>query len=141
MKGLLFSLAAGLCITMQGVFNARLSDELGGWQTTSLNQLVGLLFAIIMYIIMRDGRKEGFKEVPKVYLFGGTFGVIVVFAELTAMKMMGPAFAISILLVSQLLTAYLIESNGWFGQTKVRVTKPQLVGVSMMILGVVVFNL
>ncbi|MGR9049561.1 EamA-like transporter family protein [Halobacillus litoralis] len=141
MKGALFSLLGGLCITMQGIFNARMSDSIGGWHTTSMVHLVAFTISILVYFYVRDGKGKSFKRVPSLYLIGGTFGVVVVFAELTAIKMIGPASAIAILLVAQIGTAFVIESKGWFGENKVPVTKRQGIGIAMMLVGVILFQL
>ncbi|CDQ17811.1 transporter family-2 protein [Halobacillus karajensis] len=141
MKGAIFSLLGGLCITMQGIFNARMSDSIGGWHTTSMVHLVAFTISILIYFYVRDGKGKSFKQVPILYLIGGTFGVIVVFAELSAIKMIGPASAIAILLVSQIGTAFVIESKGWFGQNKIPVTLKQGIGIGMMLAGVIFFQL
>ncbi|QAS54341.1 DMT family transporter [Halobacillus litoralis] len=141
MKGALFSLLGGLCITMQGIFNARMSDEIGGWHTTSIVHLVAFSISFLIYMKVRDKKGKSFKTVPFLYLIGGTFGVVVVFSELTAIHMIGPASAIAVLLVAQIGTAFVIESKGLFGEKKVPVTFQQGLGITMMLLGVILFQL
>ncbi|NQD66979.1 DMT family transporter [Bacillus haikouensis] len=141
MRGALFALLGGLCITMQGIFNARMSDAIGGWHTTSMVHIVAFSIAMTIYIKVRDGKGKSFRQVPFLYLIGGSFGVVVVFSELTAIHMIGPASAIAILLVAQIGTAFLIESRGWFGEKKVGVTLRQGIGLMMMLAGVVLFQL
>lgn len=141
MKGALFALFGGLCITMQGIFNARMSDAIGGWHTTSMVHLVAFAISMTIYMKTRDGKGKSFRGMPFLYLIGGTFGVIVVFSELTAIHSIGPAAAIAILLVAQIGTAFLIESKGWFGEKKIPVTTRQVVGLTMMLAGVILFQL
>ncbi|MCA1054427.1 DMT family transporter [Rossellomorea aquimaris] len=141
MKGAIFALLGGLCITMQGIFNARMSDVIGGWQTVSVVHIVAFTISMIIYMNVRDGRGKSFRKVPFLYLIGGTFGVVVVFSELTAIHMIGPASAIAILLVAQIGTAFVIESKGWFGEERIPVTFRQGAGLLMMLAGVVLFQL
>ncbi len=141
MKGAIFALLGGLCITMQGIFNARMSDAIGGWHTTSIVHIVAFTIAMAIYMKERYGKGKSFRQVPFLYLIGGSFGVVVVFSELTAIHMIGPASAIAILLVAQIGTAFAIESKGWFGERKVPVTLRQGVGLIMMLAGVVLFQL
>ncbi|KSU61829.1 hypothetical protein AS034_13435 [[Bacillus] enclensis] len=141
MRGALFALLGGLCITMQGIFNARMSDAIGGWHTTSIVHLAAFTIAMLIYINVRDGKGKSFRQVPFLYLIGGSFGVVVVFSELTAIHMIGPAPAIAILLAAQIGTAFVIESRGWFGERKVPVTRRQGIGLIMMLFGVVLFQL
>ncbi|WP_226579817.1 DMT family transporter [Halobacillus litoralis] len=141
MKGALFSLLGGLCITMQGIFNAKMSDAIGGWHTTSMVHLVAFIISLTIYLKVRDGKGKSFKKVPFLYLTGGTFGVIVVFSELTAIHQIGPAKAIAVLLVAQIGTAFIIESKGWFDEKKIPITLRQGIGLAMMLIGVVIFQL
>ncbi|MFD1018602.1 DMT family transporter [Thalassobacillus hwangdonensis] len=141
MKGILFSITAGLCITLQGIFNSKMSDHISGWHISSIVHLVGFILCLSIYFFVRDGNKAGMKQVPPIYFFGGAFGVIVVFSELTAINMMGPASAIAILLVAQLIAAFLIEARGWFGEKKLKITGNQWVGIAMIVSGVVIFKL
>lgn len=141
MKGALFALLGGLCITLQGIFNARVSETIGGWHTTSMVHMIAFAIALMIYLYVQDGKGKSFKRVPSLYLIGGSFGVIVVFSELTAIHMIGPASAIALLLVSQIGTAFLIEARGWFGEAKVPITLRQTIGLTMMIVGVVLFQL
>ncbi|RWZ58145.1 DMT family transporter [Halobacillus fulvus] len=140
MKGILFSIAAGLCITLQGIFNTNMAQELGGWHTTSLVHLVGFTLSLTVFLFVRDGSRQGLKGVRPLYFIGGSFGVIVVFAELTSILLLGPAAAISILLVAQLLGAFTIESLGWFEQKKITIHKHQVVGIAMMVIGVILLK-
>ncbi|WP_085506478.1 DMT family transporter [Thalassobacillus devorans] len=141
MKGALFSLLGGICITMQGIFNARMSDAIGGWHTTVMVHIVAFTIAMIVYIKVRDGKGKSFRNVPLLYLIGGSFGVIVVFSELTAIHSIGPAAAIAILLVAQIGTAFIIESQGWFGEKRIPITLRQGLGLTMMLAGVILFQL
>lgn len=141
MKGALFSLLGGLCITLQGIFNARMSDTIGGWHTTSMVHLVAFAISLSIYMKVRDGRGKSFGRVPFIYLTGGTFGVIVVFSELTAIHQIGPAAAIAVLLVAQIGTAFIIESRGWFGEERIPITPRQAAGLTMMVAGVILFQL
>ncbi|MNR54374.1 hypothetical protein D3C85_1745450 [compost metagenome] len=54
---------------------------------------------------------------------------------------MGPTYAISIVLISQLGFALLWDSLGWLGLDKVPFTWKQLVGVIVIVGGILVFKL
>jgi bacterial/archaeal transporter family-2 protein len=141
MKGILFSIVAGVFITLQGVFNSKVSEVLSPWHTTTIVHLIGFIFAIIIYSFVRDGKTKGFREVPFVYVLGGMFGVPIVFGEMTAINLLGMSFAIAALLIAQLICAFLVDAKGLFGISKIQVTKQQIIGMIMMIAGVVIFKL
>lgn len=141
MRGVIFSLTAGIFITLHLTFNSRLSEELGVWHTTTIIHLIGFTVSLLIFLFVRDGNGRMFKEVPFLYLFGGTFGVISLFGQISAINLIGPTFAIAVLLIAQLFSAFFIESRGLFGEQKLYVNFQQIIGIVMMIIGVTVFKL
>lgn len=77
----------------------------------------------------------------KLYLLGGVFGALIVFSVMKGITLIGPAYSVSILLISQLLVALLIDSLGLFGVEKVPLGANKLLGIGIMIAGVLVFKL
>ncbi|WP_342440156.1 DMT family transporter [Paenibacillus sp. FSL L8-0436] len=140
MRGIIFAFLAGACITLQGVANARISQDIGTWQAATITQLTGFIMAFIILLFVRDGKKQGFKRVKPLYLTGGAFAAFVIFSEVTAIQNIGVTFTISALLIAQLLLTFLIDSNGWFGVAKQKMRLPQFIGIGMMILGVVILK-
>lgn len=45
MKGVIFALLGGACITLQGVANARISQDIGTWQAATITQLTGFIIS------------------------------------------------------------------------------------------------
>lgn len=141
MKGSLFAILGGACITLQGVSNARISQDIGTWQAATITQFTGFLMALIILLFVRDANWQGFKQVKPLYLTGGAFGAIIIFSEVTAIQEIGVTFAISALLIAQLCLTFLIDSNGWFGVVKQKMKLPQFIGIGMMIFGVIILKL
>ncbi|MNE86737.1 hypothetical protein D3C80_1838640 [compost metagenome] len=56
------------------------------------------------------------------------------------MKWLNPTYAISIVLTSQLVTALLWDSLGWFGVPKIPFSLNKLIGVLVIIGGILVFK-
>ncbi|MFD6210001.1 DMT family transporter [Peribacillus sp. NPDC060253] len=140
MKGIIYSIIAGMFISLQGVFNSRMSEELSAWHTTAIVHLVGFIFSIILYAFVRDGRAEGFREVPVLYLLGGMLGVVIVFGEMIAINLLGMSLAIATILIAQLLCAFIIDAKGLFDMIKRKVTIQEVIGMAMMLTGVVLFK-
>ncbi|MBH0231323.1 DMT family transporter [Halobacillus yeomjeoni] len=141
MKGVFFSILAGLCITLQGIFNSKMGTELSGWHTTVVVHFVAFSLSLLVYMRVKDGNKAGMKRVSPIYFIGGAFGVPVVFSELTAIQLLGPAAAISILLVAQLGAAFFVELLGWFGEKKQLIKRHQVIGLTMIVVGVLIFKI
>jgi transporter family-2 protein len=140
MKGSLFAFLAGAFITLQGVANSRISQDIGTWQATTLTQLTGFIIALFILTFVRDGHWQGFKQVKPLYLTGGALAAVIIFSNVTAIHLIGVTFTISALLIAQLCLTFLIDSNGWFGVVKQKMRLPQFIGIGMMILGVVMLK-
>ncbi|NBD26953.1 DMT family transporter [Paenibacillus glycinis] len=141
MKGLLFACLGGAFITLQGAANARISQDIGTWQTAALTQLTGFVAALLILSLVRDGQWRKLPQAKPLYLTGGAFGAVIIFGNVTAIGQIGATLAISALLIAQLLLTFLIDGNGWFGVARLRMKPSQFVGIGIMIIGVVILEL
>ncbi|KKO54794.1 DMT family transporter [Paenibacillus sp. DMB20] len=132
---------AGACITLQGVANARISQDIGTWQAATVTQLTGFILALMILLFVRDGDPRAFKQVNPVYLTGGALGAIIIFSEVSAIQKVGVTLTISVLLIAQLCLTFIIDIKGWFGVTKKKMSLPQFIGIGMMIAGVVILKI
>ncbi|MNC43770.1 hypothetical protein D3C75_926460 [compost metagenome] len=140
MKGIIFAFIGGACITLQGVANARISQDIGTWQAATITQFTGFVMALMILLFARDAKKQGFKQVKPLYLFGGALAAFVIFSEVTAIQDIGVTLTISALLIAQLCLTFLIDIKGWFGVVKQKMRLPQFIGIGMMIAGVVILK-
>jgi transporter family-2 protein len=81
-----------------------------------------------------------FEVESKLYLLGGVIGAIIIYGVIKAMSSLGPACAVMLLLIAQLLVAYGIELFGLFGTEQVGFEIRKLIGILIMIGGIVVFK-
>ena len=140
MRGVLFAFLGGAFITLQGVANARISKDIGPWQTATITQLTGFVLAVLILLFIRDKKWQGFKHVKPLFLVGGAFGAVVIFSNVMAIQRMGVTLTISALLIAQLALTFIIDSKGWFGLVKQRMRLPQFIGIGIMIAGVVILR-
>jgi transporter family-2 protein len=141
LQGILYSLLAGVFICLQSVFNSQASEKLGLWQTNAIVHGLGFLVSFSIFLFVRDGEWQKIGEVNKVYLLGGVFGALIVFAVMKGITSIGPAYSVSILLISQLLVALIIDSLGLFGVEKVPMNLNKVMGIGIMIAGLIIFKL
>ncbi|MDT9717326.1 MULTISPECIES: DMT family transporter [Paenibacillus] len=141
MRGIIFALLGGACITLQGVANTRISTDMGTWQAATITQLTGFILAALILMFVRDTNLQGLKQVKPMYLAGGAFGAVIIFSEVTAIQQIGVTFTISALLIAQLFLTFLVDSNGWFGVVKQKMKLPQFLGIALMITGVIIMKL
>ena len=141
MRGIIFALLGGACITLQGVANTRISTDMGTWQAATITQLTGFILAALILMFVRDTNLQGLKQVKPMYLAGGAFGAVIIFSEVTAIQQIGITFTISALLIAQLFLTFLVDSNGWFGVVKQKMKLPQFLGIALMVTGVIIMKL
>lgn len=140
MKGSVFAFFGGAFITLQGVANSRISQDIGTWQTATITQFTGFIMAFLILLFIRDGNWQGFKQVKPLYLTGGALAAFIIFSNVTAIQMIGVTLTIAALLIAQLTLTFFIDSNGWFGMVKQKMSLPQFIGIGMMIAGVVILK-
>ncbi|NQX71637.1 DMT family transporter [Paenibacillus alba] len=140
MRGSLFAFLGGTLITLQGVANSRISQDIGTWQAATITHFTGFVTALLILLFVRGGKGSSFKQVKPLYLIGGTFGAIIIFSNVTAIHHIGVTLTISAILIAQLSLTFLIDSNGWFGVVKQKMQLPQFIGIGMMIAGVVILR-
>lgn len=139
--GLLLALIAGSLVSLQNIFNSKVNEHVGSWETTTLVLGMGFLASMTAGLIFEGKNLFLLQNMKPWYWFSGLIGVAVVICLVHGIKLLGPTYAISIVLTSQLGFALLWDSLGWFGLDKVPFTYKQLIGVLVIIGGVVVFKL
>jgi bacterial/archaeal transporter family-2 protein len=139
--GILLSILAGSLVSLQSIFNSKVNERTGSWITTTL--VLGLGFAASFIIgFIFEGKQLFILENMKLwYWFSGLIGIGVVTCVVQGIKLLGPTYAISITLTSQLGFALLWDTFGWMGIEKVPFTFQQLMGVIVIVAGILVFKL
>ncbi len=138
--GLLLSLAAGSLLSLQNIFNSKVNERAGSWATTTLVLGLGFLASLTLGFIFEGKHLFILQNMQPWYWVSGFIGVGVVTCLVQGMKRLGPTYAISIVLTSQLLFALLWDTFGWLGLDKVPFTSKQLIGVLVIIGGIIVFK-
>ncbi|KMP91600.1 membrane protein [Bacillus wiedmannii] len=141
MKGVVFAILAGVFITLQGTFNAKLSSHIGIWSTSIITHLIGVLIATTVFLLKKEEKVVALKDVKKIYLVAGALGGLIICAETIAIHSMGVTLTAGTLMVAQLLTANLIEMKGLFQIKKIQMERYHIVGTIVMIIGIAVFNM
>ena len=141
MIGVIMSIIAGSIMSIQGVFNTRLSEKTGLFESNVIVQGTAFLAALIIMLVFGKGNLKAALEVNRLYLLGGLLGTLITVTVMLGMKNLTPATAVSIILVSQLLTAGLIDFFGLFGTEKIIFGIRKLIGIIAMIFGMLLFKL
>lgn len=140
MFGFISAIISGIAMSLQGVFNTRLSDKIGSWETNTIVQASGLVLTLIILFFFGNGNFKEIKSANKLYLLGGALGVIIIFTVMISIKSLGTTVGIGTILVAQLLAAALIDAFGLFGSEKVPFSLHEILGIVIMVAGIVLFK-
>jgi bacterial/archaeal transporter family-2 protein len=138
--GLLFSVVAGTLVSLQNIFNSNVSERAGSWATTTLVLGLGFLASLSIGLFFEGRHLFNLQHMQPWFWFSGIIGVGVVTCIVQGIKRLGPTYAISIALTSQLVFALWWDSIGWLGLDKVPFTLKQAIGVFVIICGIIVFK-
>ena len=140
MIGMIMSLISGALMSVQGVFNTRVTGGAGIWLTNAIVQGSAFIICMIALWITKDGNPRGLISVNKFYLLGGVIGAGITYTVIHGISALGPGYAIMLILISQMIVAYLIELLGLFGTKSPGFEWFKLIGVGLMIGGIIVFQ-
>ena len=77
---------------------------------------------------------------PWYMLLGGAIGAFLTYTVIRSMDTLGPARAVMLIVIAQLLVAYVIELLGLFGVEKQPLEWRKVIGMGMAIVGVIIFK-
>lgn len=141
MLGIIAAIVAGAAMSFQGVMNTRLSDTIGMYESNVFVQGTAFVLGIAAMLVLGKGDLFQIMAVEnKEYLLGGVLGLVITITVMMAIGNLSPTYAISTILISQLLVAAVIDAFGWLGSEKVPFTWNKYAGVALMIVGVVLFK-
>lgn len=128
-------------MSLQGVMNTRLSDKVGIYESNLYCQGIAFVLSLAAYFIMGKNGFTALAAVPKQYMFGGVLGLVITITVMLGIKDLSPVVSISVILVSQLLVAALVEAIGALGTDKTGFSLLKAVGLVLMVAGIVVFKI
>lgn len=140
MLGFIMSAIAGAAMSFQGVINTRLSDKIGLWESNVFAQGTAFILSLIVMFIWGRGSFSALVGTEKVYWLGGVLGLIITVTVMLSVKGLGPTAAVSVILITQLLTAALIDAFGLLGSEKMAFGWNKYAGLAMMAGGMLLFK-
>lgn len=140
MAGVIFSIIAGAAMSIQGVMNTRLADKIGLYESNVIVQGVAFILSLVALWILGKGNFKAITDVNKLYLFGGVLGIVITITVMLGIGKLSPTVAISIILISQLIIAAIIDAFGIMGSEKTVFSWNKYIGIIFMIVGVLFFK-
>ena len=112
MTGFLIALLSGALMSVQGVFNTQVTKTTGLWVSNIWVQLSAFLACLAVWFLAGRADVTALAKVePKYMLLGGVIGAGITWTVVKSMASLGPAKAALLIVISQLIVAYVIL--GW----------------------------
>ena len=141
MIGFLIALISGALMSIQGVFNTQVTKSSGIWAASGFVQFSALVVCLAAWLVTeRTPIGKVFEVQPKYMLLGGAIGAFITYTVIKSMDMLGPAKAVMLIVVAQLLVAYVIEIFGIFGVEKQPWDVRKAIGMVVAIVGIILFK-
>ena len=141
MIGFLIAALSGALMSIQGVFNTQVTKASNIWCANAFVQFSALIVCLVAWFFFEKSPLLGvFKVEPKYMLLGGAIGAFITYTVIKGMELLGPAKAVLIIVIAQLIVAYLIELLGLFGVEKQPLELRKAVGMLIAIAGIVIFK-
>jgi transporter family-2 protein len=141
MIGILIALLSGALMSVQGVFNTEVTKQTSLWVSSAFVQLTALLVCLVAWLITdRTSFMELAHVEQKYMLLSGVLGAFITITVVKSMDTLGPARAAMLIVVAQLVIAWVIELFGMFGVEKTPFEWRKVAGMVIAVIGVVIFK-
>ncbi|MCD7764457.1 MAG: DMT family transporter [Lachnospiraceae bacterium] len=141
MWGILTALLSGALMSIQGVFNTEMTKQTSLWLSSAFVQFTAMLVCIAAWLFTDRTNAAALLDVqPKYMLLSGVIGAFITITVVKAMGALGPARAAMLIVVAQLIVAYLIELMGLFGVDRQPIEWRKILGMAIAIVGIVIFR-
>ena len=141
MLGWVIALVSGALMSVQGVFNTQVTKASTIWIASAFVQFTALLVCLAVWAATdRSSLMSVFQVRPRYMLLGGAIGAFITYTVIKSMDMLGPAKAAMLIVIAQLIVAYLIELAGLFGVEKEPLVLRKVIGTAVALAGVILFK-
>jgi len=141
MIGFLIALISGALMSVQGVFNTKVTESSSMWAANAFVQFTAFLVCIVAWLVTdRTSFRDVIAVEPKYFLLGGAMGAFITLTVIKSMDSLGPAKAVMLIVIAQLIIAYLIELFGLFGVDKQPFSWRKVIGALVAIAGFILFK-
>ncbi|MBP3620397.1 MAG: DMT family transporter [Lachnospiraceae bacterium] len=143
MWGWIIAIISGALMSVQGVFNTGVTKQTSTWLASAWVAISSFAVAFLLWAIFERNEASimSLAKVDNKYmLLGGVIGAFITWTVIQSMSALGPAKAVMLIVISQLLVAYIIEIFGWFGVEKVEFQWTRLLGIVLSIGGFILFK-
>ena len=139
--GIIIALISGALMSIQGVFNTKVTEQSSMWVAAGWVQFSAFLTCLGIWLFTgRQPVGDLLQVTPEYVLLGGVIGALITYTVVKSMSGLGPAQAALLIVVSQIVVAYCIELFGLFGVEKADFQWRKLIGALVAVAGIVIFR-
>lgn len=141
MTGFIIALISGALMSVQGVFNPQVTKTTGMWVSNMWVQFSAFIVCLVVWFVAGRDPIGGILEVqPRYMLLGGAIGAGITWTVIKSMDQLGPAKAALLIVIAQLIVAYVIELLGLFGVDKTPFDWKRAGGLLIALIGIAIFQ-
>ena len=141
MLGFFAALLSGALMSIQGVFNTEVTKQTSLWVSAGWVQLSAFAVCVLAWLFTGRESVSALWQVENKYtLLGGVIGAFITITVIRSMGSLGPARAAMLIVISQLIVAYVIELMGMFGTERQPFEWHKVLGMAVAIVGIVIFK-
>lgn len=140
MWGIIVALLSGMLMSIQGVLNTGATKQTSTWVAAGFVQLTAFIVCVIAWFFTgRESISALWKVSPKYLLLGGVIGAFITITVIFSMNKLGPAKSVMLIVIMQIISAYIIELMGILGAEKTEFSLGKVIGALICIVGIVIF--
>ena len=141
MTGFIIALISGALMSVQGVFNTQVTKTTGMWVSNMWVQFSAFIVCLVVWFVAGRDPIGGILEVqPRYMLLGVAIGAGITWTVIKSMDQLGPAKAALLIVIAQLIVAYVIELLGLFGVDKTPFDWKRAGGLLIALIGIAIFQ-
>lgn len=141
MIGFFIALISGALMSIQGVFNTQVTKASSIWVASAFVQISAFAVCMAAWLFTDRTSFAALGKVEAKYmLLGGAIGAFITYTVIKSMEMLGPARAVMLIVIAQLIVAYVLELLGMFGVEKQPLEWRKVIGMLVAIAGIVIFK-
>ena len=141
MTGFIIALISGALMSVQGGFKTQVTKTTGMWVSNMWVQFSAFIVCLVVWFVAGRDPIGGILEVqPRYMLLGGAIGAGITWTVIKSMDQLGPAKAALLIVIAQLIVAYVIELLGLFGVDKTPFDWKRAGGLLIALIGIAIFQ-
>jgi transporter family-2 protein len=135
------TLVAGGLVALQPPANAALATHVSDLGAAFVSIVISVtIIGLLLVLTGHPGRLSGLSAFRPEYALGGIAGATIVVVSLVAVRPLGAAGVIALLVAAQLVVSIVVDRYGWFGLPHVGLSAGRVGGAVLVIAGTVLIT-